>query len=121
MPRGRPPIPRSKEEALNIRRSQIRKNVQAFRKRQKEEIIEGCPPSRYEEEGITFVLEDAAQWKGQVRTGHHIRAIRNEKEALNEAERDSPRASWLSQKQAECTVDSQDQLHGPAPSKVILT
>ena len=33
MPRGRPPIPRSTEEALRARREQVRNNVQAFRKR----------------------------------------------------------------------------------------
>ena len=35
MPRGRKPIPRSQEEALQIRRDQIRRNVKAFRERKK--------------------------------------------------------------------------------------
>lgn len=39
MPRGRPPILRTKEEALNARREQVRKNVQAFRRRKFELCI----------------------------------------------------------------------------------
>lgn len=35
MPRGRKPIPRTKEEALQVRREQVRKNVQAYRERKK--------------------------------------------------------------------------------------
>ena len=35
MARGRKPIPRSKEEALNVRREQIRRNVKAFRDRKR--------------------------------------------------------------------------------------
>ena len=35
MPRGRKPIPRSRDEALEARREQIRRNVQAFRERKR--------------------------------------------------------------------------------------
>ena len=57
MPRGRPPIPRTKEEALEARREQIRKNVKAFRQRKRgvsgvEDGNEG------KSEGNTYVSED---------------------------------------------------------------
>lgn len=44
MPRGRPPLHHTKEEALAARREQVRKNVQAFRRRKQEhtEPVDRC-------------------------------------------------------------------------------
>ena len=61
MPRGRPPIPRTKEEALTARREQVRKNVQAFRKRKQTQNSSSGNRSETKEDAYTFVLEDLGQ------------------------------------------------------------
>ncbi|KAL6720026.1 hypothetical protein ACLMJK_001947 [Lecanora helva] len=61
MPRGRPPIPRTKEEALSARREQVRKNVQAFRKRKQNQDKPRASQSRTKEDGYKFVIEDLGQ------------------------------------------------------------
>ena len=66
MPRGRPQIPRTKEEALEARREQIRKNVQAFRQRKRS--VSGVEDGNEEKsEGHTFVSEDQGKANGHVR------------------------------------------------------
>lgn len=66
MPRGRPPIPRTKEEALEVRREQIRKNVQAFRQRKRG--LSGVEDENEEKsEGYTFVSEDQGKANGHDR------------------------------------------------------
>lgn len=60
MPRGRPPIQRSKDEAKTIRRDQVRRNVQAYRIRKhfsspSEEVQ--APPK----DSVTFILEPGGQ------------------------------------------------------------
>lgn len=67
MPRGRPPIRRTKEEALTARRDQIRKNVQAFRQRKQSQRGPEESRSGAEEKNLTFVLEDLGQFNGQDR------------------------------------------------------
>ena len=58
MPRGRPSLGRTKEEALAARREQIRKNVQAFRQRKQahHELDDG---STVKDQGYTFVVENS--------------------------------------------------------------
>ena len=58
MPRGRPPIPRTKEQALTVRRQQTRKNVQAFRKRRKASKSPQECSLEVEGNAFTFVLEE---------------------------------------------------------------
>ena len=58
MPRGRPPISRTKEEALTVRREQIRKNVQAFRRRKQAQDESDKGRGDDEEGGYTFVPEE---------------------------------------------------------------
>lgn len=75
MPRGRPPIPRSKEEAFNVRREQVRKNVQAYRKRKQTCFSPGGSAENNDhikEKAHTFVIEDIGQWnkRTQVQTIH---------------------------------------------------
>ncbi|KAL2051034.1 hypothetical protein ABVK25_008628 [Lepraria finkii] len=66
MPRGRPPIPRTKEEALEARREQIRKNVRAFRQRKRG--VSGVEDGNEEKsEGYTFVSEDQGKANGHDR------------------------------------------------------
>ena len=60
MPPGRPPIARTKEEALTVRREQIRKNVQAFRKRKRAQMGSDGNCLVAKEEGDNFVLEELA-------------------------------------------------------------
>ena len=61
MPRGRPPLARTKEEAQAARREQIRKNVQAFRDRKKGVEQAGRCQSDVKEDGYTFLIEEPAQ------------------------------------------------------------
>ena len=58
MPRGRPPIQRSKEEARVARRAQVRRNVQAYRQR-KNSGARGGNPHLPPQEPFIFVWE---QW-----------------------------------------------------------
>ena len=67
MPRGRPPLSRTREEAQTVRRSQVRKNVQAFRKRQQHEVGPECPLARAQDGKSVFILEDVGQWSGGVK------------------------------------------------------
>ena len=46
MPRGRPPNYRTKEEAVNARRDQVRRNVQAFRERKRLQKHQEIPTSQ---------------------------------------------------------------------------
>lgn len=58
MPRGRPPKNRTREEAVNARREQVRKNVQAFRERRRQQqepgnqtsLTEGVDPSKSDDQ-----------------------------------------------------------------------
>lgn len=57
MPRGRPPLPLTKEEALNARRDQVRKNVQAFRQR-KSKQQDSNENSAGKPEELTLLLDN---------------------------------------------------------------
>ena len=74
MPRGRPPIPRTKEEALIARREQVRKNVQAFRKRKQSQNSSNAVRTRTKDDAYTFVLEDL----GQLESGDHGHRVSSE-------------------------------------------
>lgn len=65
MPRGRPPLPRTKEEALNTRREQVRKNVQAFRQKKKWQRDLNADTRG---EGLTLVSENVRHWTDECRT-----------------------------------------------------
>ena len=56
MPRGRPPLHHTKEEALAARREQVRKNVQAFRRR-KQQHTEPVDRCTVKSGSYTFVQE----------------------------------------------------------------
>ena len=63
MPRGRPRLHHTKEEALAARREQVRKNVQAFRRRKQQHIepVERCTVKR---KSYTFVQEKISETNG---------------------------------------------------------
>ena len=63
MPRGRPPLSHTKEEALAARREQVRKNVQAFRRRKQQHT---GPVYRYtvKSRSYTFVQENPDRANG---------------------------------------------------------
>ena len=68
MPRGRPPLPRTKEEALEARREQVRKNVQAFRQRKQEQNQSDGRKDK-KSEGHAFVVQDLGKANGALPKG----------------------------------------------------
>lgn len=60
MPRGRPPIQRSEEEAKIARRAQVRRNVQAYRLRKHPNGVSG-ESQVSPKEPFSFVFEEWSQ------------------------------------------------------------
>ena len=68
MPRGRPPLKRTKEQALTARREQIRKNVQTFRRRKQTQHNSDEPCTDVNlQNGHTLVLEELGHAENQVK------------------------------------------------------
>ena len=71
MPRGRPPLQRTKEDAKIARKAQVRRNVQAYRQRKHSNgsSEDSHPPPK---EPFTFVLEQWGQSDPPVRLDAHL-------------------------------------------------
>ncbi len=78
MPRGRPPLPRTKEEALTARREQIRRNVQAFRARKQAWKASDEVHTYKNKDSYTFVPEEV----GQFGSGDRSQRLPVEREVL---------------------------------------